>query len=202
MLLSDADLKNKMNLEHKELLNIIINSSNFIIDYFNKLLHWSELGSNDLMLSREWINLNKIFNTTKVLYSLRFEEKNQQFEIDCGDEIKIYADIAYFQQLINNLVSNASKFTPENGIIRIQVLRDHLFTFIKIIDSGTGMIEISDEELFGSAFHKSTRGTRGEKGTGLGLKICKKIIDAHHFGISYKSEKNKGTEFEIKISNE
>ena len=201
LLLNDPDLILKMNTEHKELLTLIINSSNFIIDYFNKLLHWSELGSNELILSKEWINLNNIFKTSKVLFSLRLEEKKQQCEIECENDIKIFADISYFQQLINNLISNACKYTPDNGTIKLYLKKTDHSTYVFIKDSGIGLEGISDEELFGKEFHKSTRGTKGEKGTGLGLRICKRISDAHGFNISYTSVPGSGTEFIIEIPN-
>jgi two-component system, sensor histidine kinase and response regulator len=199
MLLTDQELNQKMNSEHKELLQIIINSTNFSIDYFNKLLNWSNLGAKQLFLSKEWLSLNQVINASGIIFHLRMEEKRLKFIVDCGADMKVFADVSYFQQIVNNLLSNAIKYTPEGGSITIRGKKEGDVTIFEIIDTGIGISGITPEELFGSAFHKSTRGTKGEKGTGVGLRICKIICDAHGFDLSYTSEQGRGTTFMISI---
>jgi two-component system, sensor histidine kinase and response regulator len=183
--------------KHKKILATIINSSNFIIDYFNKLLNWSNLGAKELTLSKKWGRLMEIFSTTQVIFSLQMEEKKQKLVIDCDPELQIFVDVSYFQQVINNLLSNAIKYTPEAGSITISAQKEENAVMVKVRDTGIGMPEITPDELFKSSFHKSTRGTKGEKGTGVGLRICKIITEAHGFEIAYHSEAGKGTEFII-----
>jgi two-component system, sensor histidine kinase and response regulator len=198
--LAELLLNDEKNEEHQKVLNIIINSSNFIIEYFNKLLNWSNLGAKELILSKKRFYLAELIKSSAIIFSLRLEEKKQKLTISCDENIQLVADESYFQQIINNLLGNAIKYTPEGGFISIHVEKDNNTILLKIKDTGMGISGITPDELFGSTFHKSTRGTKGEKGTGVGLRICKIITDAHGFGLSYQSEPGKGTEFTIKIA--
>lgn len=197
--LAEMLLNEEQSDEHKKIISIIINSSNFIIEYFNKLLNWSNLGAKELQLSKQWFHLNEIFKTAQIVFSLRMNEKKQILGIECSPELQLFADISFFQQVINNLLSNAIKYTPDGGMITISANKEFNEILIKVTDTGIGISGITSDELFGSAFHKSTRGTKGEKGTGVGLRICKIITTAHGFGLSYRSEVGKGTEFIITI---
>jgi two-component system, sensor histidine kinase and response regulator len=197
--LAEMLLNEEVNETHKKVLNTIINSSNFIIDYFNKLLNWSKLGAKELILSKKYLQLNELANITQVIFSLQVKQKKQNLIIDCEPTLQIFADESYMQQVLNNLVSNAVKYTPDGGTITILVRKKQGAVLVKITDTGIGMTGITAEELFGYAFHKSTRGTKGEKGTGVGLRICKLITEAHGFELSYQSEPGKGTEFIITI---
>ena len=197
--LAEMLLEEEINENHKKILSTIISSSNFIIDYFNKLLNWSNLGAKELILSKQKIAIADPIKASQVIFSLQMDEKKQKLSIDCEPDIEIIADVSYFQQVINNLLGNAIKYTPEGGDIKIKVTRETNSIIISIIDNGTGISGISQDELFGTTFHKSARGTKGEKGTGVGLRICKIITDAHGFGLSYKSEPNNGTEFIITV---
>lgn len=197
--LAEMLLNEENNDNHKKVLSTIVNSSNFIIDYFNKLLNWSNLGAKELILSKRIFPLSEVINGAQVVFSLRIDEKKQKLNIDFDPDVQIFADISYFQQVINNILSNAIKYTPEEGSITIRAYKEASNILIVISDTGTGISGITADELFGTTFHKSARGTKGEKGTGVGLRICKIITDAHGFGLSYKSEQGKGTDFYITI---
>lgn len=197
--LAEMLLNDENNIEHQKTLNIIINSSNFIIDYFNKLLNWSNLRAKEIILSKTWFKLIEVIKSSEIIFSLRIAEKKQKLIIDCDENIKLLADESYFQQVINNLLNNAIKYTLDGGSITIDANEVKNSIIIKIIDTGIGITGVTKDELFGSTFHKSTRGTKGEKGTGVGLRICKIISEAHGFDLSYKSEEGKGTEFYITI---
>jgi Osmosensitive K+ channel histidine kinase len=183
--------------KHKKILATIINSSNFILDYFNKLLDWSKLGSKELKLNKRKVKLCEIIEATKIIFSLQLEAKSQKLNIECSPDLLILADVSYFQQVINNLLGNAIKYTPEAGSITIEAHKETDRIILNIIDNGIGISNISADELFGTTFHQSTRGTKGEKGSGVGLRICKIITDAHEFTLSYNSESGKGTTFTI-----
>lgn len=103
-----------------------------------------------------------------------------------------------FLQVINNLIANAIKFTPENSSIAINVFEDTEL-HIAVIDSGVGMPKKVCESILSGFTRDSSLGTDGEKGTGLGLGIVKKIIDAHNFSINVISQEDEGSEFIINI---
>lgn len=199
MLMNDSDLNAKMNSEHKEYLKLIVNSSAFLVDYFNKLLNWATFEANGLKIHPHQIQLKAIFQTAQLLYSDKLKDKKQTLTSSFGSDLMITADSSLFQQLINNILSNAIKFTPDNGSIKIFEEKTSDRFELVIRDSGIGINNISPSELFGKSFHRSTRGTKGEKGTGIGLHICKMIADAHLFTLTFRPAPIQGTDFVISI---
>ena len=198
ILLNDPDLKKKMTSEHKEFLQYIIETSHYLINYFNKLLNWSKLESSIIELKRSDVPLSILIDTTQMIFQKDFDKKNIKFTRELESNIIINVDATYFNQVINNLVGNAIKYTPENGSITIKASTSNAKTVIEITDTGQGIEGITANELFNRPYHATTLGTQDEKGTGLGLFICKKIIDAHDYEINFVSEPNKGTTFIIK----
>jgi two-component system, sensor histidine kinase and response regulator len=197
LLLNDLRLNKNYSPEHQEFLNFIIDTSNYLYDYFNKLLFWANMGSNELQLKRSNVQLLKIINASAVIFRSKLENKKQELTINCDEKIIVNVDVTYFSQVINNLFNNSIKYTPDEGNISIisEVRQGKVSIMVK--DTGIGMNDISREELFGLTFHRSKNGTRGEKGTGIGLRICKKILDAHGFSLDFISKAGEGTSFII-----
>ena len=108
-------------------------------------------------------------------------------------------DETLFSQVLNNLIGNAIKFTPENGVIKLYAEQSGNNVLLNIEDSGVGIPDNKINSLFSGFNSDSTQGTKGEKGSGLGLGIVKKILDAHDFKIEIKSTLNIGTKFIISI---
>ncbi len=202
LLLTDDKLAGSLNSDHKEFLSLIIDTSNYVYDYFNKLLSWANLGAKELNLQKETIPLVKLVRVAEIVYKSKIDEKNIEFNVDIPEDFKIVVDPTYFSQVVNNLIGNAIKYSYYGGKIFLSVTQTEKGIHFKVADTGVGMPNVTAEELFGKSFHISTRGTRGEKGTGIGLRICKMILDAHGFGFSFKSQLNAGTEFSIEIKNE
>jgi two-component system, sensor histidine kinase and response regulator len=199
ILMDDTDLNKKMNSEHKEYLKLIIDTSTFLVDYFNKLLNWASFESNGLQIKIGPVNLKNIIQTAHLLFSTKLSEKNINFNNNVKEDLIIQADGSLFQQIINNLLSNAIKFTPDLGQISIFAERNNGQLELIFRDSGVGIVNMTPTELFNKSFHKSTRGTKGEKGTGVGLHICKIIADAHSFELTFRNAPIKGTDFVIII---
>jgi len=185
--------------EIKNYLQIIVETTNNISEYFNKLLTWANLGSRGIELSTEEIPVSRLLNTTALMFRKKAEEKHQTIQVNIKNEFVLSADITFMSQVLNNLVGNAVKFTPDGGTVILQAMEEDGKRHIAVRDTGVGMEQVNPEEFFREEFHKSTRGTRGEKGSGVGLRICKMILDAHGFGITFRSEKGKGTEFIISV---
>jgi two-component system, sensor histidine kinase and response regulator len=202
MLMNDENLSSKMNTEHKEYLQLIVDSSTFLVDYFNKLLNWASIEANGLTIKKEKVNLKSIVQTIHLLFSTKLADKQISLINSCTEDFTINADSSLFQQIINNLLSNAIKYTPENGRIFIFTEKQQRHTNLIIRDTGVGISNMQPDELFKKSFHKSTKGTKGEKGTGVGLHICKIIADAHSFGLTFKPAPEKGTDFIISIPND
>ncbi len=115
------------------------------------------------------------------------------------DDLYLNADINMIITVIRNLISNAIKFSNENKKITVSAERKDNLTRINVSDEGIGIEPESIDNLFRIDVQTSTTGTKGEKGTGLGLILCNEFVNLHKGTISVRSELNKGTEFLIDI---
>ncbi|MDN5526206.1 sensor histidine kinase KdpD, partial [Acinetobacter sp.] len=115
--------------------------------------------------------------------------------------IKVYADINMITSIIQNLVSNALKFTPTDGTGRviIHASESEAGVHISVRDTGLGMSQTQMDQLFQQSVTASIKGTAGEKGTGLGLVLCKRFIDLNHGQISVDSREGEGTTFNVTL---
>jgi signal transduction histidine kinase len=123
------------------------------------------------------------------------KEKNIQLFFEKSQEMVVYADQNMISAVLRNLLNNAIKFTPLGGSITIK-LQDHGdFVSISVADTGIGMTMEKLQNLFDLEKYKSTPGTANEKGSGLGLIICKEFVEKNYGRISVKSEPHAGSEF-------
>jgi len=121
------------------------------------------------------------------------EMKNIKIKNEMEQDISVWADKHMISSLIQNLMSNAIKFTNRFGEISIRSrLLDNMYE-VRVIDSGVGIESEEIENLFRIESTYSTRGTEQEKGTGLGLILCKEIVNRHGGEIKIESEKGKCT---------
>jgi signal transduction histidine kinase len=107
----------------------------------------------------------------------------------------VYADENMLATILRNLISNAIKFTPRSGTVTIRALDSEHHAEISVIDTGTGMSRELQDRLFNLNGNTTAHGTEGEKGTGLGLLLCKEFIEVHGGKIRIESEKGKGSAF-------
>jgi len=199
VLTTDEEEIGKLNEDYQELIYGIKDEMNRLLDYNNKLYHWANLELGNFNLEFETIALDEIIKIAAETAREKCNEKNITLTIDVEDNLKVRVDKTLFLQALNNLLSNAIKFTPNGNSITITAKKEDSYTIISIADNGIGMNERMVENLFKESNSDTTPGTSGEKGTGLGLGIIKKIVDAHKFKIGVKSEPGRGTTFSIEI---
>lgn len=133
-----------------------------------------------------------------VLNSLAVK-KNIQLRNEVPEGLKIYADINMVTSVIQNLVSNALKFTQTDGsgAVVLRAAESEAGVSLSIQDTGLGMTRHQIEQLFQPKLTVSVKGTAGEKGTGLGLMLCKRFVDLNHGEISVESKEGAGTVFSV-----
>jgi two-component system sensor histidine kinase VicK len=144
-----------------------------------------------------------LFNQIKIAYSNYMEIQSElgiRFNISANfEKIYIELDEDKFMQVINNLISNALKFTPSGGEININIYKKAESVLISIADTGIGIPEAFHECLFDKFTIARRNGLRGEVTTGLGMSLIKTIVEWHGGKIWFNSKENVGTEFFVEL---
>ncbi|MCB0746699.1 MAG: tetratricopeptide repeat-containing sensor histidine kinase [Ignavibacteriae bacterium] len=185
-------------LEQDELKNniIILNSSlKNQYNLLNDLLHWAELQAGNFELDTENIELSKRVDGIISLLNLSAQKKNIKLVNNVNPTILVSADENMLKLVLRNLISNSIKFTHENGIVEITAVENQGKAEICISDNGVGISENDSKNLFKLDVHYTKNGTANEKGSGLGLILCKEIIEKNNGSIWVESEVNKGSKF-------
>lgn len=196
-------LKDEYNsLTDEEIIDFIeqINiSTNNIYRLLEDLLEWSKLNMDSLEPEIEKINLfDETDETIKLLKSLA-AKKNVNIKNEIDPVYTVNSDASMVQLLLRNLISNAIKFSPRDGIIRICFKENHSDIEISVIDNGIGIAAESIPLLFRPDIKFSTEGTAKEKGTGLGLVLCKEIVEKLKGRIWVESKPGEGSKFSFTL---
>jgi two-component system phosphate regulon sensor histidine kinase PhoR len=132
-------------------------------------------------------------------YKQRQEHKHIQFDVNFSVEaLIIFASIDELRRALMNVIDNAIKYTPDNGQVVINVDCKDDEAIITVIDSGIGIPESELEQVF-NRFYRADNAQEAAPGTGLGLEISQRIIEAHHGKIEVKSELGRGSTFAISL---
>lgn len=201
MLLSDRNLSEDKQIQY---ISYIQESSRNMLSLVNGLLDWTRLQTGRIQFEPQRLNAKYIITKSIQMLSGVALQKNINLVSDLINDVYVHADENLLLQVINNLVSNAIKFTGQGGIISISsapLVRQRQVQF-KIKDTGTGIKEEDIPKLFKVDTKFTTSGTEGEKGSGLGLSLCYDIVKKHGGEIAVNSEFGKGTEmiFTIPVS--
>ncbi len=186
--------------EIKEMIGIISDSADNVYNLLDNLLNWSRSQRGKLKLHPQMTDLVALINNKIELLNFQALHKNILIEFDSKSEIILLeVDPDLMNVVIQNLLTNAIKFTPSGGKIEVncEIDNNHLIAFVR--DNGIGISNEDAEKLFNPNVHFSTSGTENEKGIGLGMLICKDFIDIHHGKIWVESELGKGSTFFIKL---
>ena len=196
-------LLNEPNLSEKdkaEYLNFINGSSQSQLQLINYLLDWSRLQTGRMRLEPERLHAQTlVFNCISSLTG-NAVRKNIDIKILVKDSLYIRVDERLLTLVITNLLSNAIKFSREGQTIEIQgdIFNDDFIEFV-VKDEGIGISEKNKTKLFKIEKMYTTEGTKGERGTGLGLSLVKEIIEKHGGEIWFYSDQGKGSEFHFTV---
>lgn len=159
------------------------------------LLEWSRLQTGKMVFDPE--NFNLLLELYPTLGLLKQTALNKQIEMNytIDNSLFVYADKNMLSTIIRNLVSNAIKFTNAGGKISVSAENKKDFVIVSVADNGVGMPKSTVDTLFNLIKTVSTRGTANEEGTGLGLTLCKEMINLHGGEIWAESQVGNGTTF-------
>jgi len=175
-------------------LQVIETESDRLSNLTNKLLLASRIASGMSMLTKEPVQLSSL--TAKVVRRLQVLTASHSFQIEFEPDFPpVSADPALLEEVLTNLVENAIKYSPDGGKIAIMGKSTEKEVSITVADEGIGLSREDIKHIF-ERFQRTERSlVRRVKGTGLGLYICKSVIEAHGGNISVASEAGKGSQF-------
>lgn len=185
--------------QRKQYIDILNYSLNNIYELLRNLLNWARLQLGAVDIKKERINLKNLVNNNIAIFYSNVRDKNITILNRVTEEMIIFADLESINTVFRNLLNNAIKFTPNGGKITIDSFQNKNVMEIAVKDTGVGMNQITIDNLFKMEVIKSTPGTNSEKGTGLGLLLCKELIEKNSGVISVESELGKGSTFKIKF---
>ncbi len=200
--LSDYLVRNFKKIEYSRVLDIIRNInqvSNQSYALLEGLLQWSQTQSGTMSVNITVVCLNELISNNMSLLAEAAKAKEIDMISDMPDYFYVWADKNMIDTVIRNLLNNAIKFTHREGKIKISVKKNGKQVWLLVKDNGQGMTEKQVQHLFSIESNYSTPGTEKEKGTGLGLIVCKEFIDKCKGKIEVESEYNKGSTFRVKL---
>jgi len=195
---SDLLIENWKTMEDSELIEIfkiLKKTSSSTYDLLVNLLEWSQFQSGYIEYNPQKCDFNEILNNALSQLKGQASCKNISLKTEFEEDLYIYVDVLMINSILRNLISNAIKFTPKSGHIEISVIKQKEFISCCIHDNGVGISKEVQQSIFSTGDNISRIGTDGEKGTGLGLILCKEFIQKSHGTISVESEVGEGSKF-------
>lgn len=177
----------------------ISEASGGLYKLLTNLLDWARLQTGNIQFNPEEQNIKILVDETVVLLEPGAQAKNIAIRTELKEELTILVDQDMIRTVIRNLISNAIKFTPPGGTVEVLLKKSAEYIELVVADTGIGMEEEDLAKLFRIDAHYSTRGTANEKGTGLGLILCKEFIEKHNGKIRAESEKGRGSRFIVSL---
>ena len=192
-----------LSVDQLDLINTIHSASQSMLDLVNELLDVATIESGELKIYREPHNLADLIAKSVAMTNIDAAKKNTRVTIETrGLAPVLMLDAAKMRQVIDNLLSNAVKYSPPGSAITatIQSAPAHGTFGFAVQDQGPGIPDNERDKLFKDFSRLSAQPTAGEKSTGLGLAICRKIVEAHGGIITAENLPAGGCEFRVLLS--
>lgn len=180
-------------------LSLIQKSANQAFNLLGDLLNWAIAKSSKQIFNPRQLNFHETCEEVINIIHELSEAKKIEIRNLVNKEIMVNADADMLKTILRNLILNAVKFTNSNGKIEINAIHTNNEILITTKDSGVGISKLQLQKLFSIDEVNSTKGTKGEKGSGLGLLLCKEFVEKHGGKIWAESELGKGSEFKFTL---
>ena len=186
-----------------DLLQSLQQSSTELNNLLENLLRWALSQSGTLRAKPKEYELKSMFDSVMTQFASRARLKKIQLENHLQEQVLVFADMQFANTVLRNLVSNAIKFTHKEGIVRVQseIISTDSGSFCKISveDNGVGIAPEVLKTLFTVGENRATDGTEREKGSGLGLLLCKEFVEIQGGSIGVKSTPGQGSVFSFTL---
>lgn len=181
--------------EFKKYTQMIFSTSKTAFELLNNLMQWARSQTGEINFDPQKIPVETMISDTIQLVEGIAFKKNITIEKVLNNTQTIYADISLTNTVLRNLLTNAIKFTPHNGKITVSAQEKDEFLEITVMDNGVGIDPKYMNKIFRIDSKFSSLGTDKEKGTGLGLILCKEFVEKQGGTIWVESELGKGSKF-------
>ena len=186
--------------QQQDFLQIIINSVDRMAGLVNDLLDVSRIEAGRIRLEISDVQMSDVINEVIEAVQTQIDKKQQQLILDVPDDLpQLRADYNRMVQIVTNLVSNAFKYTPEGGEITViaKPYQNEAVhgVMVTVKDTGYGISEEDQAQLFTNFFRSADQNIRDEPGTGLGLSITKNMIETHGGELTLESKLGEGSAF-------
>lgn len=183
--------------QEKNDLNVVYRNSRRLLSLVDQLLLFRKMESENDALNIVKINLYKFASEIFLCFGYTAKNNNIDYTFDCAEEhIDIYADRDKLEIILFNLLSNALKFTPPGGMVKLKIATQHDEVKIEVSDSGSGISKEVGEKLF-DKFYKAAGKESLKIGFGIGLYLVKSFVELHKGKVYFSSVAGKGTTFSI-----
>lgn len=199
---SDLLRMNAANIPQEKLVHFaeLMNSSaREAYTLLQNLLEWSRIQTGKITPNPVQITPSDLINEVQMLYTPLAQTKEIDLVMNTEAGLPVYADIEMIKTVLRNLVSNAIKFTFPHGVVSITTSRAGRSMVFTVTDNGTGIDAAEIQMLFRIDSKLTKYGTANEKGTGLGLILCKEFVELNHGKIWVESEFGKGSSFKFSL---
>jgi len=196
LLLDDGD---KFSADQRRFLEIVDRNSSRLLELVGDLLFLAQIEAGKLAIEVGTVDLNRVVEECVETSSPAADARGIELRSRLERLPKIQGDRARLAQVLDNLVSNAIKFTPRSGRVEVRLSAEGDAAVLEVEDSGLGIPEAEQAQLFERFFRSSTATEHAIPGTGLGLTITKAIVDRHGGGIEVESAEGAGTTVRVRL---
>ena len=182
-------------VDKKNILTSLQESSQAAVTLLDNLLYWGRSQADELIVSADDFDVEKLIREVKFLFMHMAAQKEISFTTDVKPGISTFADRALVNIVVRNLVSNAIKFTPRNGSVRIAVRPETGFIRFTVADTGIGINPDILDQFKEQGHLESSSGTESELGTGLGLQLVKDLVEKNGGTLTIESKPKEDSTF-------
>ncbi|HLY71367.1 MAG TPA: ATP-binding protein [Puia sp.] len=182
-------------LQKQKFINAALQEMNRLNALANNILVASQLEDSKQKVTKEKIDFSALIQN--VVNNAEKNSVDKKWDLSIEPELFITADGLLLQMLVNNLIENASKYSPKNSTIIVELKKQNGKTLFSVIDEGPGIPQLEKKKVFEKFYRIGNEATRSASGTGLGLYLCKKIADYHKAQINVSDNLPSGSIFTV-----
>lgn len=177
----------------------LVDATESVFSLLENLLEWSKLQRGQEEFRPNYYRLDSIVNECVELFALSAKNKGIQFDIKIPNHAMVYCDDRMIITVIRNLVSNALKFSHQNGKIEIESIDTGYHWLVSVRDHGVGMSKTTIDKLFKAGEVIKSLGTQGETGNGIGLLLCYEFVTVNSGTLTADSDGVNGSIFQFSL---